>query len=79
MRMKRFPAVFLSCALAIVAGSALAQSSGPAFDLVITNGHIIDGTCSPWYSGDVGIRGGRYPECCCRKARVLSLNSSTTS
>ncbi len=31
----------------------------PAFDLVIINGHIIDGTGSPWYSGDVGIRDGR--------------------
>ena len=31
----------------------------PGFDLVITNGHIIDGTGSPWYSGDVGIRDGR--------------------
>src|SRR5229473_1889004 len=31
----------------------------PPFDLVITNGHIIDGTGSPWYSGDVGIRDGR--------------------
>jgi len=30
-----------------------------AFDTVITNGHIIDGTGSPWYSGDVGIRDGR--------------------
>ncbi len=29
-----------------------------AFDIVITNGHIIDGTGSPWYSGDVGIRDG---------------------
>jgi N-acyl-D-amino-acid deacylase len=29
------------------------------FDIVITNGHIIDGTGSPWYSGDIGIRGGR--------------------
>jgi dihydroorotase/N-acyl-D-amino-acid deacylase len=29
------------------------------FDIVILNGHIIDGTGSPWYSGDVGIRGGR--------------------
>src|ERR1022692_4517735 len=28
------------------------------FDLVITNGHIIDGTGSPWYSGDIGIRDG---------------------
>jgi dihydroorotase/N-acyl-D-amino-acid deacylase len=31
----------------------------PPFDLVITNGHIIDGTGSPWYSGDLGIRAGR--------------------
>lgn len=29
-----------------------------AFDVVITHGHIIDGTGSPWYSGDVGIRDG---------------------
>jgi dihydroorotase/N-acyl-D-amino-acid deacylase len=36
-----------------------AQSATSTFDLVITNGHIIDGTGSPWYSGDVGIRDGR--------------------
>ncbi len=36
-----------------------AQSPSSSFDLVITNGHIIDGTGSPWYSGDVGIRGGK--------------------
>ena len=30
-----------------------------SFDIVITNGHIIDGTGSPWYSGDIGIRDGR--------------------
>jgi N-acyl-D-amino-acid deacylase len=35
-----------------------AQSSS-SFDIVITNGHIIDGTGSPWYSGDVGIRDGK--------------------
>ena len=35
-----------------------AQSPSQAFDLVITNGHIIDGTGSPWYSGDLGIRDG---------------------
>ena len=29
------------------------------YDIVIVNGHIIDGTGSPWYSGDVGIRAGR--------------------
>src|SRR6202171_5251463 len=37
----------------------VAQVPNPAFDLVITNGHIIDGSGSPWYSGDVGIRGGK--------------------
>ena len=36
-----------------------AQASTQPFDLVITNGHIIDGTGSPWYSGDIGIRGGK--------------------
>ncbi|HEX6616753.1 MAG TPA: D-aminoacylase [Gemmatimonadales bacterium] len=28
-------------------------------DVVIRNGRIIDGTGSPWYAGDVGIRAGR--------------------
>ena len=28
------------------------------FDVVILHGHIVDGTGSPWYSGDVGIRDG---------------------
>jgi N-acyl-D-amino-acid deacylase len=38
---------------------AQATAQDQPFDLVITHGHIIDGTGSPWYSGDVGIRGGR--------------------
>ncbi len=29
------------------------------YDLVIHNGRIVDGTGSPWYSGDVAIREGR--------------------
>src|SRR6266404_3422854 len=36
-----------------------AQAPNSSFDLVIINGHITDGTGSPWYSGDIGIRGGR--------------------
>lgn len=35
---------------------AQAPAASPPFDVVISNGHIIDGTGSPWYSGDVGIR-----------------------
>jgi len=35
------------------------QNNGKPYDIIIVNGHIIDGTGSPWYSGDVGIRDGR--------------------
>ncbi|HYM08448.1 MAG TPA: hypothetical protein VEU11_17995, partial [Terriglobales bacterium] len=45
--------------LLTVAHFSRAQASNPAFDIVITDGHIIDGTGSPWYSGDVGIRAGK--------------------
>lgn len=47
--------VFVLAVLVVLAG---AQSTAP-FDTVITNGHIIDGTGSPWYSGDVGVREGK--------------------
>ncbi len=49
--------VIILCFSAYIFSEELGQS-GP-FDLVITNGHIIDGTGSPWYSGDIGIREGR--------------------
>src|SRR5450631_3122621 len=38
---------------------AFAVAADSPFDVVLTNGHIIDGTGSPWYSGDIGIRDGR--------------------
>ena len=48
----------LAVILAGAAGFACAQTAAP-FDIVITNGHIIDGAGSPWYSGDIGIREGK--------------------
>src|ERR1035441_9436737 len=39
--------------------STLGHATDASFDIVIANGHIVDGTGSPWYSGDVGIRNGR--------------------
>jgi N-acyl-D-amino-acid deacylase len=39
--------------------SSFAFATDLPFDLVISNGHIVDGSGSPWYSGDVGIRDGR--------------------
>jgi N-acyl-D-amino-acid deacylase len=51
----------------IICTAILLQSQSPLrqappmemFDVVIARGHIVDGTGSPWYSGDVGIRGGK--------------------
>jgi dihydroorotase/N-acyl-D-amino-acid deacylase len=44
------------------AGAAAAGATAPAdarpFDVIIANGHIVDGTGSPWYTGDLGIRDG---------------------
>ncbi|HTS12779.1 MAG TPA: D-aminoacylase [Candidatus Limnocylindrales bacterium] len=58
-----FACIWISAlaALAFVPQASLARRSAdsPSFDLVIRNGHIIDGTGSPWYSGDIGIRDGR--------------------
>jgi N-acyl-D-amino-acid deacylase len=29
------------------------------YDVVVRNGHIVDGTGSPWYAADIGIRAGK--------------------
>src|SRR6202050_1593401 len=56
--MKLCKRVLLLIALLLTAPLLPAQSTA-TYDLVITNGHIIDGTGSPWYSGDIGIRDGK--------------------
>ncbi len=57
-----------STALALVASSACAprasvesapSASGAAYDVVIENGRVIDGTGSAWFYGDVALRGDR--------------------
>jgi dihydroorotase/N-acyl-D-amino-acid deacylase len=44
---------------AAMAAGALVQTSPARFDIVIVNGHVVDGTGNPWYAADVGIRDGR--------------------
>ena len=64
----------LTCRISFVLLLSLCTFSFAAdtpFDLVITNGHIIDGTGSPWYSGDIGIRDGR--RCCFRGLGLLRV------
>jgi dihydroorotase/N-acyl-D-amino-acid deacylase len=49
--------------------SAEAQEGGAEYDVLLKNGHIIDGTGNPWVSGDVAIRGDRI-------AAIGKLNDS---
>src|ERR1700730_15301628 len=58
-RVKRRKSVLLSAALLLGIGALWAREPAQPFDIVITQGHIIYGTGSPWYSGDIGIRNGK--------------------
>src|SRR5437764_6970842 len=49
----------LAAAGGAIAALAAAQAPPPRYDVVITNGRIVDGTGAPWYRGDVAIAGDR--------------------
>jgi N-acyl-D-amino-acid deacylase len=52
----------MRCAVHLLVACLLpsaAFSQTTQYDLIIRNGRIIDGTGSPWYSGDLGVRDGR--------------------
>ena len=55
--------VLLVCAMAVCTAcqqpSAPAAQSSDAFDVVIANGRVVDGTGAPWYRADIGIVGDR--------------------
>src|SRR5258706_16290167 len=47
----------LFLAAAALVGLAVAQPAPAPYDLVLKNGRIVDGTGSPWFTGDVAVRG----------------------
>src|SRR6516225_4037763 len=57
LKMRRLFWGVLGVLTALTAGGQ-EKASPRDFDLVIRNGRIVDGTGSPWYSADVGIRDG---------------------
>ncbi len=48
----------MKCALLLVVPLSLLAQDSPHYDLLIQNGHVIDGTGSPWYAADLAIRNG---------------------
>src|SRR5882672_8006405 len=57
----RFSRLLIGCAAFAAATCTAARppAQRPHYDLVITNGRIVDGTGAPWFSGDLAISGDR--------------------
>lgn len=50
----------LTCTIIFVFAAAVSViPQSPSYDVIIRNGHIIDGSGNPWYSGDIAIQGDR--------------------
>jgi dihydroorotase/N-acyl-D-amino-acid deacylase len=58
MRKLRAFALSALLLLAVFLPAPLRAADAP-FDLILEHGHVVDGTGSPWYAADVGIRDGR--------------------
>jgi dihydroorotase/N-acyl-D-amino-acid deacylase len=56
--MKRLVIAITLVLMAILATSPL-EAQTEAYDIIIMNGRIVDGTGNPWFYGDVAIRGDR--------------------
>ena len=58
-RVGRALAFVAAAAMFGFAGCSRSAANPAAYDLVITNGRIVDGTGNPFYYGDIGVRGDR--------------------
>src|SRR5258708_18014466 len=57
--LQRWKSAFLAVVLLFGVAPLEAREPAQSFDIVITNGRIIDRTCSPWDSRDIRIPKGQ--------------------
>src|SRR5262249_3302532 len=50
----RFLCVSVTLCLGV---SIYVAAQAPSYDLILRNGRVVDGSGSPWYRGDVAVRG----------------------
>jgi N-acyl-D-aspartate/D-glutamate deacylase len=63
-RNRSFVVVLIACLATFLSSIPAVAQAGSAstpehFDIIIRNGHILDGSGGPWFSADIGIRGDR--------------------
>ena len=51
-------AFLLGFALVAVARAQTGGAGAEPYDILITGGHIVDGSGNPWFTGDIAVRGG---------------------
>ena len=64
------PSIRAACAAVIALASLATSAQTPAYDLLLKNALIVDGTGSPWFRGDLAIKGDAIA------AIAYSINSS---
>lgn len=58
--LRRFTTVFLLLSVvSCIPINRISAADEKSFDLIITNGRIVDGAGNPWFRADVGIKNGR--------------------
>src|SRR5262245_42467634 len=57
MRVRFIVKTSLAVAALTIAGLTGLSAQPPAYDLIVKNGRIIDGTGGPWFRADIAVRG----------------------